>query len=276
MSSVASDSRTSSSWRPSALVAGSAGLHLLVGIGALLRPETWPWAMSAVAANQTLLLAAGVWPSSNWLGPNLARLPEASRRRGEFALTFDDGPDPDSTPAVLDLLDERRAKATFFCIGERSRRHPDLCREIAHRGHEVENHSHRHLPTFALLTPAGQRREIAAAQETIVALTGSRPRFFRPPAGVRSPLLDPVLHGLDLRLANWTRRGFDTLDRDAPRIASRLTRGLAAGDILLLHDGHCARTAAGRPVVLEALPRVLDAAAGEGLVSVTLRSAVAA
>ena len=83
-----------------------------------------------------------------------------------------------------------------------------------------------------------------------------------------------MLHALDLRLVTWTRRGFDTRHRDAARVAARLTRGLAAGDILLLHDGHAARTASGRPVVLEVLPRVLDAIAKDGLAPVTLRHAV--
>ena len=261
-------------WRPSPVIAGSVGLHCLAGLGALLRPEAWPLAAGAIAANQALLTAAGLWPCSTWLGPNLTRLPEASRARGEIAITLDDGPDPDVTPAVLDLLEERRALATFFCIGERARRHADLCREIARRGHSLENHSHGHLHRFAFLTPGALRREIAQAQEVIAELAGTRPRFFRPPAGLRNPLLDPVLHGLDLRLATWTRRGFDTRHRDAARVAARLTRGLAAGDILLLHDGHAARTASGRPVVLEVLPRVLDAIAKDGLVLVTLRHAV--
>lgn len=261
-------------WRPSTAIAGSIGLHFLAGIGSLLRPETWPWAVSALAANHTLLAAAGLWPRSSWLGPNLTRLPEAACARREIALTFDDGPDPEVTPRVLDLLDERKARATFFCIGERARRHPALCREIARRGHAIENHSRRHLATFSLLTTGALRREIAEAQETLAGLSGTPPRFFRAPAGLRNPLLDPVLHGLDLRLATWTRRGFDTRERDPARVAARLTRGLAAGDILLLHDGHAARSASGHPVLMEVLPRVLDAAACDGLVPATLRQAV--
>jgi len=261
-------------WRPSTAIAGSIGLHFLAGIGSLLRPETWPWAVGAIAANHTLLTAAGLWPRSSWLGPNLTRLPDAACARREIALTFDDGPDPEVTPRVLDLLDERRAGATFFCIGERAARHPELCREIARRGHAIENHSRRHPATFAFLVTGGLRREIAGAQETLAGLTGTPPRFFRPPAGLRNPLLDPVLHGLGLRLATWTRRGFDTRERDPARVAARLTRGLAAGEILLMHDGHGARTATGRAVVLDALPRVLDAVARDNLVPVTLRQAV--
>ena len=263
----------STPWRPSPVVAGSMGLHCLAGVGALASPEYWALALGAIAANQAVLTAAGMWPRSAWLGPNVRRLPASARARGEISLTFDDGPDPDVTPRVLDLLAERGASATFFCIGERSRAHADLCREIVRRGHGIENHSRRHLPTFPMLGMGGIRREITAAQASIVQAAGVAPRFFRPPAGLRSPLLDPVLHELGLRLVSWTRRGFDTRHQPG-RVVPKLVDGLAAGDILLLHDGQCARTPAGIPVVLEVLPRVLDAAERARLRPVALHHAI--
>jgi peptidoglycan/xylan/chitin deacetylase (PgdA/CDA1 family) len=260
-------------WRPSPVIAGSMGLHCLAGAGAVFSPEVWPWALGAIAANHSVLTAAALWPRNAWLGPNVTRLPATAVARSEISLTFDDGPDPEVTPKVLDLLDSRGVTATFFCIGERSLAHADLCREIVRRGHGIENHSRRHLPTFALLGMGGMRREIAAAQAAIVEAAGVAPRFFRPPAGIHSPLLDPVLHGLGLRLVNWTRRGFDT--RHQPQVVTaKLVDGLRAGDILLLHDGGCARTPAGTPVVLEVLPRVLDAAAAARLRPVTLHHAI--
>lgn len=272
--SIVLDAGTSTRrWRPSPLVAASMGLHCLAGLGALARPDAWPLAAGTIAANHALLGAIGLWPRSTWLGPNLVRLPEASRARGEIAITFDDGPDPEVTPVVLDLLDERAVKASFFCIGDRARAHPDLCREIARRGHAVENHSCGHPVSFAFMTIGGFRREIGRAQATLAELSGSAPRYFRPPAGLRNPLLDPALHGLGLRLATWTRRGFDTRSRDPASVAARLAGRLGAGDILLLHDGNSARSSSGRPVVLEALPRVLDAVARAGLSPVTLRQA---
>lgn len=262
-----------SRWRPSALVASSMGLHGLAGVGAVFSPEAWPWAIGAIAANHAILGGVGMWPRSAWLGPNLTRLPAAAIERREIALTLDDGPDPEVTPRVLDLLRERGVSATFFCIGERTAAHPDICREIVRRGHGIENHSRRHLHAFAMLGMGGMRREIAVAQAMISQACGVSPRFFRPPAGMRSPLLDPVLHDLGLRLVSWTRRGFDT--RHQPqRVSEKLIRGLAAGDVLLLHDGQSARTPAGVPVVLEVLPRVLDAAARAGLAPVTLHHAI--
>ncbi len=261
-------------WRPAPFVAGSIGLHGAAALGALVVPEAWPWALGAIAANHALLGAAGMWPRGTWLGPNMTRLPEDSARRGEIALTFDDGPDPQVTPRVLDLLDAAGCRATFFCIAEHARAHPALCREMVRRGHTVENHSLAHRGSFAFHTLGGFRREVGAAQEALAQIAGVAPRFFRPPAGLRNPLLDPVLHELGLALVTWTRRGFDTRTRDPARVGRRLLRGLAAGDILLLHDGHAGRTAQGAAVVLEALPRVLDTVRSRDLRAVTLREAI--
>jgi len=262
-------------WHPSPLLQATALVHAGAAAAAVLAPESWPWALGAVAANQTVLTLAGLWPRSDWLGPNLTRLPPAACGRGEIAITIDDGPDPEVTPAVLDLLDRYGAAASFFCIADRALRHPELCREIAARGHGVENHSFGHRHHFALLGYRGFLRELSAAQAALTGITGVTPTFFRAPAGLRNPLLDPVLHRLGLRLAAWTRRGFDTRYGDADAVLARLLRGLAAGDILLLHDGNAARSRrSGRAVILEALPRLLEAVQAAGLRPVTLRSAL--
>ena len=262
-------------WRPSRLIAASMGLHGLAGAG-LLVPEAWPFALGAVAANHAVLGALGLWPRSTLLGPNLTRLPPAACARGEIAITFDDGPDPEVTPRILRLLDERGARATFFCIASRAAEHAALCHEIVRRGHAVENHSCGHRATFPFLGIGGIRSEISRAQAILGEATGVAPRFFRPPAGLRNPLLDPVLHELRLTLVSWTRRAYDTRRTDPGRVAESLVRGLACGDILLLHDGQSARTPAGDPVAIEALERVLDAVEAARLHPVTLAQAVAA
>lgn len=261
-------------YRPTPTIAGSIALHCAAGIGAAVRPELWAWAVGAVAANHAFLGSLGLWPRSTLLGPNITRLPAASTMRGEIAITFDDGPDPEVTPGVLDVLDSYAVRASFFCIADRAARHPGICREIVRRGHAVENHSRRHSHSFACLGVGGFRREISAAQATLIEAAGHAPLFFRAPAGLRNPLLDPVLHELRLRLVSWTRRGFDTRSCDGADVASRLTQRLAAGDILLLHDGGSARNAAGAPVVLEALQRVLDAARRRNLRPVALHHAI--
>lgn len=263
-----------SPWRPTPLIRMSIALHLLALIGVIAEPAQWRWALGAVLADHALLALVGLWPRSRWLGPNWTRLPAASTARKEIALTIDDGPDPAVTPQVLDILDRHAAQATFFCVGEKAARHPDLCREIARRGHDVENHSQHHRHYFALLGGSGITREVQAAQDTLAAITGRRPLFFRAPAGLRNPLLDPVLDRLGLRLASWSARGFDTRIGDADRVKRRLLRGLCAGAILLLHDGNAARTPEGIPVILQVLPAVLAAAEAADLRFVTLRRAL--
>ncbi|HEY1892050.1 MAG TPA: polysaccharide deacetylase family protein [Steroidobacteraceae bacterium] len=262
-------------WRPSPLVSASLGLHAGALALVIARPSAWPWAIGAVIADHALLTAAGLTPRSALLGPNWTRLPVAASGRREIAITIDDGPDQRITPRVLDLLDERGAKATFFCIGERVQRYAELTREMVRRGHSVENHSQRHLNYFSLLGPRGLIAEVERAQDTIGITTGQQPLFFRAPAGLRSPFLDPVLSRVGLRLASWTRRGFDTVNSRTPTVLGKLTRGLGAGDILLLHDGHAALTDNGAAVILEVLPRLLDALAAARLTPVTLRAALA-
>ena len=111
------------------------------------------------------------------------------------------------------------------------------------------------------------------AQVTLLGITGSAPLFYRPIAGLRNPFLDPVLQRLGLRLASWTRRGFDTQADDPDKVYAKLARGLSAGDILLLHDGNAACAANGRPVIVDVLPRLLDELAARHLKPVTLRQA---
>ncbi len=261
-------------WPWPAAFRASAGLHALAAGAALLVPGAELWALAGVVLNHAGLTAAGLWPKSRVLGPNVTRLPAAAAARGEYALTFDDGPDPETTPAVLDLLDAHGVKATFFCIAERARAHPALLREIAARGHSVQNHSNRHRHDFSLSFPRALAQEITTAQARLADLTGVQPHCFRAPAGLRNPLLDPVLHRQGLHLVSWTRRGFDTRDANPQRVLARLTRGLAAGDILLLHDGHARRGANGRAVLLDVLPPLLARCREAGLTAVTLAAAL--
>jgi peptidoglycan/xylan/chitin deacetylase (PgdA/CDA1 family) len=282
-----SDTGAPRSWRPSPLLRGSLALHIGAAGVVLVRPQLWPWALSAVVANQMVLAAAGLWPRSRLLGPNWTHLPQppgasavevpavAVTSGGVVAITIDDGPDPEVTSRVLDLLDEHHAKATFFCIGERIAQYPALARAIVARRHEIGNHSFRHTGYFSLLGPRGLATEVSRAQQTIAMATGEIPRFFRAPAGLRNPFLEPVLARANLLLASWTRRGFDTMNGSADVVLRRLTRRLAAGDILLMHDGHAARTRAGVPVILEVLPRLLGAFSAAHLTPITLRAALA-
>ena len=260
-------------WRPAAALKASVVLHV-GGIAALaVAPEAWAAVLAAVAANHLALFGASFAPRSGLLGPNLTRLPDTAAARREIAITFDDGPDPEITPRVLDWLDRAGARGTFFCVGARAAAHPGVVREIVRRGHAVENHSQQHSTAFGWYGPDRLRREIGAAQDTLARLAGRAPAFFRAPFGVRSPFLDPVLARLGLAYVSWTRRGYDTVDGDAARVLGRLAARLDAGDVLVLHDGVATGAQRGQPTVLEVLPRLLELAAGRGLKPVTLGAA---
>ena len=284
-STLAPEATVTAPWPVPLAVRASIGLHAAAAGAALLWPGVaWPFAAGAVLLNHAALSAAGLWPRSALLGPNVRRLPAAAAARGEVAITIDDGPDPEVTPAVLDLLAAEGAagaggtKATFFCIADRARAQPALMRRIVAAGHSVQNHSLQHRHNFSLLGPRGFAREIGAAQALLADITGVRPHCFRAPAGLRNPLLDPVLHRLNLHLVSWTRRGFDTRRADPAAVLQRLTQdmtqGLGAGSILLLHDGHARRTAQGRPVLLDVLPALLQQCRAAGLRPVTLADAL--
>ena len=113
-------------WRPTLLIRLSFLLHALLPIVLLAWTQGWPWILASLCANHLLLAAVGMWPRSTWLGPNWTRLPPAASARGAIALTIDDGPHPDVTPQVLDLLDRYGIKASFFCIGAAAERYPEL------------------------------------------------------------------------------------------------------------------------------------------------------
>ncbi len=254
------------------VLAASVGLHAACLATVLAAPRRWRPALAAVAVNQAVLTGAGLWPRSRLLGPNLTRLPAATPG---IVLSFDDGPDPEVTPRVLDLLDDAGATASFFCIGQRARAFPALVRDIARRGHSVENHTDHHYRHFAALGLPGLRREVRQAQGVLADLAGRPPRWFRAPMGLRNPLLQTVLDEAGLGLASWTRRALDgARSCHAEAALRRLATGLAAGDVLLLHDGNCAHDADGAPAVLEILPPLLQRMRALGLSGVSLEMAL--
>lgn len=260
-------------WHATPAIRLSLLVHLAALIVLIVHSASWPWVIAALVANHLLLTAAVLWPRGRLLGPNLLRLPAAAARRGEVALTFDDGPDPEVTPQVLDLLDRYGAKASFFCVGEKAAAFPYLVREIIRRGHSVENHTQRHPHGFSFYGLWRLTREVDAAQAVLGDIAGRPPAFFRAPAGFRSPFLDPVLARRGLRYISWTRRGLDGIRCDPARVLRRLTRTLAAGDVLLLHDGAGVRSVTGEPVAVVVLPALLERLAAQGLHSVSLLAA---
>lgn len=250
--------------------------HLTAVAVAVAHPSAWPWALGAIAANHAVITSAGLWPRSSLLGSNWSRLPRDARARFQVNISIDDGPDPETTPRVLDILERGGARATFFCIGARVLQQRELVREMVARGHEIENHSFSHPYHFSLLGPRRMENQVARGQDAIESVTGKRPRFFRAPAGLRNPFLEPILKKHELQLASWTRRGFDTVATDPQLVLRRLLRNLAGGDMLLLHDGNAARDTSGTPIIEVVLPVLLDRLRESGLSTVRLDAALTA
>lgn len=262
-------------WVPTPFVRASILFHIGAAVALVARPFAWRWWIGGLLTNHLLLGGFGMWPRSSVLGANITRVSANCRGGRCIVLTFDDGPDPEVTRQVLELLDRYDAKASFFCIGERAARFPDIVAEIVRHGHSVENHSNCHPIGFACYSVGGLRREIGRAQLTLTRLAGTPPAFFRAPFGLRSPLLAPALATFPLCYVSWTRRGYDAATRRPEAVLRRITRGLAAGDILVLHDTARSRTTAGRPVVLDVLPALLQQIEAVGLRVLSLPLAMA-
>lgn len=181
------------------------------------------------------------------------------------ALTFDDGPHPQGTPAVLEILAAAGAKATFFLVGEQVRAHPSLAREIVAAGHWVGLHCDRHR-NLIRLTPPQVRRDIAMAEASIAAATGCSPALYRPPYGIPSAAALRIARARGWRTLLWSHWGRDWEARaTADSIAACVTAGVAPGSVMLLHDADCYSAPDSWRRTAAALPRVLDTLADRGL-----------
>ena len=254
-------------WRPPGFLLFSGLVALVCAVGAAFQPQHWAAFLAVALATQVVLIGSGFIPKSRLLGANLSRMSAVGGQPNRVALTFDDGPDPEVTPEVLKILAKYQVQATFFCVGKRAEENPELVARITEAGHNLGNHSWSHSHGFWFFGPRRLREEIGLTQKVLLELGGQRTAVFRAPAGIRSPILDAVLAEFGLILVSWTRRGFDTVDRNPKRVLHRLTSSLATGGILLLHDGSAARTSDGIPVVLEVLPPLLDEVHRRGFVT---------
>lgn len=165
-------------------------------------------------------------------------LPVISRRKMDcraVALTFDDGPDPDVTPQLLEILQRHDVPATFFVAGARAERHPELILDILSRGHTLGNHSYRHDPLLMLRSRAKLREEVARTQDLLSAFA-VRPLTFRPPVGITNSRLPGVLRELDLCCVTFSCRAFDRGNRRIDGLAEIILKKVRPGDIILLHD----------------------------------------
>jgi peptidoglycan/xylan/chitin deacetylase (PgdA/CDA1 family) len=156
----------------------------------------------------------------------------------QVALTFDDGPDPRSTPQLLDLLRAEKISAAFFCIGRHVENNPGLTARILREGHLVGNHSFAHSNYTNFYGHERLKSELLRAQSAIEKATGAAPNFFRPPVGLSNPNTFRVANELKLQVIGWNIRSFDTITAEPQTIVARIRRNLWPGSIILLHDGN--------------------------------------
>ncbi len=151
-------------------------------------------------------------------------------------LTFDDGPNAEQTPQVLDVLKRNNATATFFCIGSRIAGNEALLKRMADEGHQIGIHSFSHANGFPLFGRSRMLADIRQCQQAIEQATGSTTTLFRPPFGVTNPTIGKAVKSLNLKTIGWTIRTYDTNGADHAKIARRISRQLCPGAIILLHD----------------------------------------
>lgn len=194
---------------------------------------------------------------------------KGGRRSGTgkaVALTFDDGPDPDSTPRILDILRENDLKATFFVIGRKAAEYPHLLQRIADEGHTIGNHSFSHHNLIGVFSKRKLQADIQRCNETIKEITGLSPMLFRPPFGVTNPRYAAVLKDLQMQSVGWSLRSLDTRAKNRYQLIQKIISKLKPRDIVLLHDhlpltadsladiiGHCREMG----IKIEPLPRLI-------------------
>jgi peptidoglycan/xylan/chitin deacetylase (PgdA/CDA1 family) len=252
----------------------------LLSLGSLLYCGlSWREPHASAAASIGLLCALfacstlGVlWPRFGMFGRALWRAPPGGKRA---ALTFDDGPNPETTPQVLRILAEHGAHATFFVLGHKLERHPQLARQIHDGGHELAVHGFEHARLFSLRSPRYVASQIERTARAISAACGARVRYFRPPVGFASHRTFRGAERAGIEVVAWTTRALDGIASAKPeQVASRVIAELADGAIVMLHD------AAERddfvPASLAALPQILAAGRERGLRFVPVRELFAA
>ena len=232
---------------------------------------------------RAMLAATAVAAGAAWTAPALAPIAPSAcaalgvQRRltgaaaaGSVALTFDDGPHPHGTPAVLDVLAHRGARATFFLVGEQVARDPGLAREIRAAGHAIALHGHRHR-SLLRVGPRALAADLDRAAALIAAATGEEVTRYRPPYGTFSPAGLALARRRGWTPTLWSRWGRDWRRRTTPeRIAATATRDLAPGDVLLLHDADHYSAAGSWRRTVAALPLILDTVAAAGLTTVAI------
>ena len=216
-------------WITTLLAIAAASVACLV-----LEHQWWTVAVATIWAIYVPIFAFGMASGQmQFFCPSVCR---GSVGRMRVALTFDDGPDPASTPALLDLLERENIAATFFCIGKNVAAHPALAARIVNDGHLIANHTYRHPWWIGFMLAPGLIREMVRTQHAIEQAAGTTPRYVRSPMGITNPHFPRALRKVGLTLVGWDVRPFDTTGSVRTTV-DRIVRHARDGSIILLHDG---------------------------------------
>jgi peptidoglycan/xylan/chitin deacetylase (PgdA/CDA1 family) len=192
--------------------------------------------------------------NSPFFGRALGKI-ESDRR--VLALTFDDGPNPNATPLILDTLAEKSVRATFFVLGSHAERWPELVRRICNEGHQIGNHGYFHRK-LQFKSPFYVSRDIRLGIRAIRRAGGPAPRYFRAPHGFRSPWTTPIANSYGERTVGWSLGVWDSDRPGVDEIVRRTLEGISPGSIVLLHDGDGYNPDGDRLQTAAALPRIID------------------
>jgi len=204
------------------------------------------WYLALGAGYMTVISIGSFRVNSNFHFPVICR--NSSIDKG-VAITFDDGPDPETTPRILEVLKKHDAKAAFFLIAQKAEAHPDLVRRIHNEGHIIGNHTYGHSYYFDFFPAFRMLREFVKSQEVINNIIGKKIVWFRPPYGVTNPMMKKALRKSGFITVGWSIRSLDTVIKDPEKVIARVSKA-KAGDIILLHET--------RPDMPEILDRVLS------------------
>jgi peptidoglycan/xylan/chitin deacetylase (PgdA/CDA1 family) len=248
------------------------GTAAVLGSGAIFGATALSVGVPLCALVATLI--DGIFrPASNVFYPTISRV---STTAPLVSLTFDDGPHPETTPRILDLLAKHSAKATFFVIGKHVETHRHIAERIVAEGHELGNHSWQHSYWQNFQRGRALTADVVRNADCIRSITQREEQpIYRAPVGLKSPELARVAHALGLAVVAWSIHSRDTIDSNATRVARRVVSKARAGEIVLLHDGH-ERSGHTRTSALESLPTILEGLRERQLSLVTVSQLLAA
>jgi len=209
-----------------------AAVALMITASAVALGYVGAWAFLPIVLGYVITMGWGVFDIGSqffirtvWKGP-----------KGMVAFTFDDGPHPTYTPQILQVLEEEKVQATFFCIGRQAEQHPELIRAIAAKGHSIGNHTYQHTHRLGMMPAAKVQEEIRHGKRVIHAILGKTPRMFRPPFGVLNPKIAKAVAAERDVIIGWDLRSRDGVARSEKQILDRVVPRLKHASLLLFHD----------------------------------------